>query len=390
MPTRIDWPEAEARAALAEFDPVVRRLARALARSASRCDAALDADDLASEGRVAVLEALSSFSGGSRRARVRTRVKHRMLDAIRRASVYTRDETEARKRAHENVRRVVYVGDRGWWVPDPRPAPDELVALKECAEHATAAMKELPPRQREALEAGFPDEDLSVTGARMGITESRVCQLQKQAARNLCATLAEAPMPTPITPLPPDEQLRREYESGAGVIDLVYRHHASHDRIRAALYRAGTVWRTKEQTRALQADRNIETRRKAREARGHGRPPAKASSRSAGSTPAVAPTLALEERQAMVTEFRAELAPEMTLAAVTVSAMSIVADAFGDVLGIGAEDRSEIATMRERLEGGDRDVRVIGSPALNRVARALKLRHPDAYRRLTLLCERVA
>src|SRR5262249_42364619 len=73
------------------------------------------------------------------------------------------------------------------------PAADEAFAATRRSRKLIAALQELPNRQREALEMGlFEGMALKEIGERMGVSESRVCQLQKRAVEHLHAQLAEA------------------------------------------------------------------------------------------------------------------------------------------------------------------------------------------------------
>jgi DNA-directed RNA polymerase specialized sigma24 family protein len=90
---RLAWGNVEAQTALARYESIVRAVARRLT-PAARFGHALDEEDLCAEGRVAVLEALRTYAGFGieERTWVRTRVRQRMIDAIRRLDVRTRDE----------------------------------------------------------------------------------------------------------------------------------------------------------------------------------------------------------------------------------------------------------------------------------------------------------
>jgi RNA polymerase sigma factor for flagellar operon FliA len=58
------------------------------------------------------------------------------------------------------------------------------------------AISVLPPRQRTAIELGlFEGFSLREIGDRMGISESRVCQLQKRAVQHLQKVISDAPVP---------------------------------------------------------------------------------------------------------------------------------------------------------------------------------------------------
>src|SRR5687767_4349870 len=69
-------------------------------------------EDLCAEGRVAVLEALRSYAGFGieERTWVRTRVRQRMIDAIRRLDVRTRDEVR-KEGERERARMASGVGE---------------------------------------------------------------------------------------------------------------------------------------------------------------------------------------------------------------------------------------------------------------------------------------
>jgi RNA polymerase sigma factor for flagellar operon FliA len=203
---RLAWENVEARAALARYEAVVRALARRLAPVA-RFGHALDEEDLRAEGRVAVLEALRTYAGFGieERTWVRTRVRQRMIDAIRRLDVRTRDEVRQsveHERARTNaqgelapparcVRRLVSLDSLS---ADAEPsaagelAPPADEIAEQNAQHARLlnAIRVLPPRQRKAIELGlFEGLALREIGDLMGISESRVCQLQKRAVQHL-------------------------------------------------------------------------------------------------------------------------------------------------------------------------------------------------------------
>lgn len=204
MAARFAWENVEARVALTRYEAVVRALARRLAPVA-RFGHALDEEDLRAEGRVAVLEALRTYAGFGieERTWVRTRIRQRMIDAIRRLDVRTREEV--RKCAeHERacaaqgepqparcVRRLVSLetlaGDaEPGATGELAPSADEIA--EQHAQHTRLlnAIRVLPPRQRKAIELGlFEGLALREIGDLMGISESRVCQLQKRAVQHL-------------------------------------------------------------------------------------------------------------------------------------------------------------------------------------------------------------
>jgi RNA polymerase sigma factor for flagellar operon FliA len=215
---RLTWSNAEAQEALEKYEGSVRMLARRLAPVA-RMGQALDEEDLCAEGRIAVLEALSTYEGFGieERTWVRTRVRQRMIDAIRRLDVRSRDEmrmaikqrsdvpvddeTEERARALR-ARRLVSFDSAP---PEVEPlsarlydscAPPADEIAENNAQHVRliTAISVLPPRQRTAIELGlFEGLPLREIGDRMGISESRVCQLQKRAVQHLQKVVSDFP-----------------------------------------------------------------------------------------------------------------------------------------------------------------------------------------------------
>jgi RNA polymerase sigma factor for flagellar operon FliA len=204
------FTDAEARAALSRYEETVRALAHRFCRQAA-VGGALDFEDLLAEGRVAVLEALATYRGYgiTEHTWVRTRIRQRIIDAIRRLDLRTRDETRAAMRHAAGVetdperaelarlvaaRRVVSA-DAPTADGEPltarledtqTPRADEQIDLRRRGLRLAKAIEALPPRQRDALELGLLEGlPLREIGDRLGITESRVCQLQKRAVEHL-------------------------------------------------------------------------------------------------------------------------------------------------------------------------------------------------------------
>jgi RNA polymerase sigma factor for flagellar operon FliA len=214
--SRVAWREDSARTALSRYEGLVKAMARKL-RPLAAVGRALDEDDLHAEGRVAVLEALSGYEGYGIQEQtwVRTRIRQRMIDAIRRLDPRTRDEMrllvkhaagktegdeEHRGRA-VTARRLVSLDacasheePLGARIPDDRTPPaDEQTDANRRRDDLMTAITVLPERQREALELGlFEGLALKEIGTRMGISESRVCQLQKRAVEHLHVRLRAA------------------------------------------------------------------------------------------------------------------------------------------------------------------------------------------------------
>lgn len=208
--SRLCWTNADAQAALERFEGVVRMTARRLVPVA-RLGQALDEEDLCAEGRIAVLEALSTYAGFGieERTWVRTRIRQRMIDAIRRLDVRSRDEVrlavrhaggdvgdqEEEHRGRLLAARRLVSFDSAPPEHEPLaarlsdtqiPAADEVAETNAQHVRLLDALADLPPRQRIAIELGlFEGLPLREIGDRMGISESRACQLQKRAVQHL-------------------------------------------------------------------------------------------------------------------------------------------------------------------------------------------------------------
>lgn len=202
LQSKLSWRDAEARVALHRYEGLVHAVARRLA-PAARIGQALDQEDLWAEGRIAVLEALRTYQGFGieERTWVGTRIRQRMIDAIRRLDVRSRDELrfvtcDAEDAQHEEraralaARRLVSL-DSGAGEVEPLSArlydqavqpTDELVDQSALSRKLRHAIANLPERQRTAIELWLVEGiSLREIGTRMGVTESRVCQLQKRA-----------------------------------------------------------------------------------------------------------------------------------------------------------------------------------------------------------------
>lgn len=207
---KMSWTDKEARSALKRYEGIVRMMARRL-RPVASLGQALDEDDLCAEGRVAVLEALSTYKGFGieEKTWVRTRVRQRMIDAIRRMDLRSRDEMRlaVRHAAGETAgtgeeergrvlaaRRLVSLDAKPregepmvGRLPDGRSRLSDEIA-DDLGRHRRlrSALTKLPERQRQAIEMGlYKGMALREIGDVMGISESRVCQLQKRAVQHL-------------------------------------------------------------------------------------------------------------------------------------------------------------------------------------------------------------
>lgn len=209
-PAKMSWTNTEATAAITRYEGMVRMMARRL-RPLAAMGQALDEDDLCAEGRVAVLEALSTYEGFGieERTWVRTRIRQRMIDAVRRLDLRSRDEMRLAVRHAAGELHDSRESERGRAIAARRlvsfdsspadseplaarlrdsklPPADEEVGDRVQRERLLGALQALPPRQRTAIELGlFEGLALREIGDRMGISESRVCQLQKRAVQHL-------------------------------------------------------------------------------------------------------------------------------------------------------------------------------------------------------------
>ena len=224
---RMTWTNAAAREALTRYEPTVRMLARRL-RPLAALGQALDEDDLCAEGRVAVLEALSTYEGYGieERTWVRTRIRQRMIDAVRRLDLRSRDEMRVAVRHAAGELPEGELAERGRVIaarrlisfdsapPDGEPlglrledtrspTAEETLFANARRDGLLAAVAQLPPRQRAAVElALFEGLALREIGDRMGISESRVCQLQKRAIHHLQRAVGTVPAAVVAGPVP--------------------------------------------------------------------------------------------------------------------------------------------------------------------------------------------
>lgn len=214
MQSKLTWSNARAKAALTEYGPLVRGMARRF-RSLASAGRGLDVEDLEAEGHVAVLDALSTYEdyGVSERTWVRVRVRQRMLDAIRRLDPRTRTELrllacqdesslepearEARRAAGARCILSIVADDEVGGIRDASLAdpfgmtPDDAAHARRQHERLRALMDELPGPARLTLEARlFEGASLAEVGERLGVTPARVCQIQTAAVRQLSAVLA--------------------------------------------------------------------------------------------------------------------------------------------------------------------------------------------------------
>jgi RNA polymerase sigma factor (sigma-70 family) len=179
MPTTVS--NATMRDALRRYEPLVRHIARRLL-PAARATRALDMSDLIAEGRIAVWEALQRYEGGMPEGRFfALRIRHRMIDAMRRCSDYTREEM---RKGESKVQRVFALQDEDATSSQPS---QEMVAL---AGQVLRALDRLSARERHVVLMRDVEEWTgSEVGVDIGVTEARVCQLRKESIARVRADL---------------------------------------------------------------------------------------------------------------------------------------------------------------------------------------------------------
>ena len=209
--------EKQARHFLTKYESTVRvRAVHYLGFAKRKTLNAIDLDDLLQVGRIAVIEAISSFVEPycvSEPVYVKTRINQRMIDAIRGASFLSRNDinftarysrgrpltdkqlsqvNRAKSLYHISLAKSRYDGadsdlTYGDTIADPSAvSPDELVEAKLFASQFEHALGVIPRRQAQAVrERLFGESFLHEVAETIGVTESRVCQLQKRGLKNI-------------------------------------------------------------------------------------------------------------------------------------------------------------------------------------------------------------
>lgn len=203
--------------------PLIRKIAGSLRR---QLPPNMEFDDLVQSGMVGLLEAVRGFDpdrGVAFTTYASVRIHGSMLDEIRRAvwaprSVFqkarqideaTRElQNESGRRANQNeiARRLGisadeygelarearfrefcqldHVSESGW--ASTAQGPQEIVEREDFTDDLIQAIDNLPERERAILTMYYmQDMKLHEIGREIGLTESRVCQLHKQAVGHL-------------------------------------------------------------------------------------------------------------------------------------------------------------------------------------------------------------
>jgi RNA polymerase sigma factor for flagellar operon FliA len=208
--------------------PLARRIVRGVAR---RVPAWLSPDDLESAALLGLVEAAHRFDparGESFAAYATPRIRGAVVDELRRGDLMTRRARREARRAGETITllrqrlgrepedvevaaalqlpveeyREAIEGLTQVSVVELSPTlerrlidatdgADSTLARAELIERVHAALAQLPPRDVEVLRLRYLDElGYADIGRRLGVTESRVCQLHGRAIAALRAALA--------------------------------------------------------------------------------------------------------------------------------------------------------------------------------------------------------
>lgn len=171
-----------------QYDAECKRAARRYAVLAKNtCSNVLDEEDLYAEACIAVHEALQQYTdqGVPQSVWIKTRIKQRLFDCIRRFNIHSRSEVKALKENPSALRRRFTVLD-DTLLAGKNVAADLQVEQYQQLTQLKEAIAALTTNQRIALTGCFLEErTLLDVAQQLGISESRVCQLQKRAIRNL-------------------------------------------------------------------------------------------------------------------------------------------------------------------------------------------------------------
>lgn len=193
VPTRLPAP-APTPAKRREWEQeieLVRQIAGALVR---RLPSHVDMDELISVGHLGLMEARQRFDasrGVPFAAFAALRVRGAMLDALRSEDLVSRDErarlrkdgalqpTATRVELNDEIDAACHGLD-----------PDEATIRKDSIVRMRAALVCLSEREREVVEQHyFQEQPLKAVAERLGVTESRVCQIAGEAVLKLRARM---------------------------------------------------------------------------------------------------------------------------------------------------------------------------------------------------------
>jgi RNA polymerase sigma factor FliA len=187
--------DAEARCALIEcYAPLATRIAHGMNVPVG---AVAGPDDLESAALIGLIDAVDRFQperGVPFEGYASLRIRGAVLDEVRRVDELGRADRRRQRAAAAQGEEGSYLGtvsldeliENGFHGGAEQDELAERYEAEDLRMRVRSAMACLPPRQREVLERYYGQSlTLRETGARMGISEARACQLHGRAIQNL-------------------------------------------------------------------------------------------------------------------------------------------------------------------------------------------------------------
>jgi len=194
--------DSEARCALIEcYVPLATRIAHGMNVPVG---AVAGPDDLESAALIGLIDAVDRFQperGVPFEGYASLRIRGAVLDEVRRVDELGRADRRRQREAaaqgeEGSYQRTVSLDElieNGYHGGAEQDELAERYEAEDLRMRVRSAMACLPPRQREVLERYYGQSlTLRETGARMGISEARACQLHGRAIQNLRRELAVA------------------------------------------------------------------------------------------------------------------------------------------------------------------------------------------------------
>ena len=192
--------DAAARCALIEcYVPLATRIAHGMNVPVG---AVAGPDDLESAALIGLIDAVDRFQperGVPFEGYASLRIRGAVLDEVRRVDELGRADRRRQREAAAQGEEGSYLGtvsldeliENGYHGGVEQDELAERYEAEDLRMRVRSAMACLPPRQREVLERYYGQSlTLRETGARMGISEARACQLHGRAIQNLRRQLA--------------------------------------------------------------------------------------------------------------------------------------------------------------------------------------------------------
>ncbi len=183
--------DAQCRSLLIErYLPLAKELSRRVRTTETPVT---DGDDLASAAFLGLIDAVDRFEPGRGvpfEAYARLRIRGAMIDELRRTSERSRTATPEEQPRMISLDGILDDG-RSDMLPVAECGLDDGFEKEDLRGRVQGALETLTVRQREVLTHYYKDElTLRQTGAQMGISEARACQLHGRAIVNLRRALS--------------------------------------------------------------------------------------------------------------------------------------------------------------------------------------------------------